>query len=129
MTGWVLDASVVAELLFGTARGRRIARLIQVGDLFAPQHLTAEVASVVRGWSLGGHISDDQARRAFEELEFLDIEQVPMLKLLPEVFALRHNLSAYDAMYVVLARKLGLQLLTLDARLARAATDCALIPE
>ena len=51
-----------------------------------------------------------------------------MDQMLPAVYALRHNVSAYDAMYVVLARAAQCRLLTLDARLAAAAADCALLP-
>lgn len=51
-----------------------------------------------------------------------------MMSLLPAVYALRHNVSADDAMYVVLARAAQCSLLTLDARLAAAAPDCAVLP-
>lgn len=124
----VVDASAVAEILFGTESGRRAATLLDGHGLIAPQHLTAEVASVIRGWSLSRQISDEQALRAFSEFDALGVEQVPMMSLLPTVYSLRHNLSAYDAMYVVLARAVQCQLLTLDARLAAAAEDCALLP-
>lgn len=97
-------------------------------ELLAPQHLTAEVASVIRGWSLSGQITEEQALRAFREFEELGVEQVPMLSQLPAVHALRHNISAYDAMYVVLARAVACLLLTLDARLATAAPDCTALP-
>lgn len=124
----VVDASAVVEILLGTAAGRRAAAVLDGHELMAPQHLTAEVASVIRGWSLSGQISDEQALRAFRELIALDVEQVPMAQLLPAVYALRHNVSAYGAMYVVLARAAQCRLLTLDARLATAAPDCALLP-
>lgn len=124
----VVDASAVAEILLGTAAGRRAAALLDRHELFAPQHLTAEFASVIRGWSLSQRITDEQALRAFREFEELGIEQLPTLPMLPAAYALRHNVSAYDAMYVVLARAARCQLLTLDARLAAAAPDCALLP-
>lgn len=124
----VVDASVVAEVLLATPRGVRAVPALEEHDLVAPQHLTVEVASVLRGWALGGHLSDERALTAFEEFEHLGVEQVGMPGLLPAVFALRHNLTAYDAMYVVLARALGCPLLTLDARLAAAAPDCARLP-
>ena len=124
----VVDAAVVVEVLLGTRRGGRAAAELGDHALLAPQHLTAEVASVFRGLSLGGHITEEQALRGFEELAQLGVEQVPMIDLLPEVWAQRHNMTAYDAMYVVLARLLGCRLLTLDARLARAAPDCAVTP-
>jgi predicted nucleic acid-binding protein len=124
----VVDASAVAEILLGTEAGRRAALLLDGHELLAPQHLTAEVASVIRGWSLSRQISDEQALRAFREFVALDVEQVSMAQLLPAVYALRHNVSAYDAMYVVLARAAQCHLLTLDSRLAAAAPDCALLP-
>lgn len=124
----VVDASAVAEILLSTDAGRRAASVLDGRELLAPQHLTAEVASVIRGWSLSRQISDEQALRAFREFIALDIEQVPMAQMLPAVYALRHNVSAYDAMYVVLARAAQCHLLTLDARLAAAAPDCALLP-
>lgn len=124
----VVDASAVAEILFGTEAGRRAAVLIDRHELFAPQHLTAEVASVIRGWSLSRQITDEQASRAFREFDALGVEQMPMMSMLPAVYALRHNISADDAMYVVLARAARCSLLTLDARLAASAPDCALLP-
>lgn len=39
---------------------------------------------------------------------------------LPRVWELRHNLSAYDALYVALAEGLGADLITCDARMGRA---------
>lgn len=125
---FVVDASAVAEILFGTEAGQRAAALIGGHELLAPQHLTAEVASVIRGWSLSRQITDEQALRAFGEFDALGVELVPMMSMLPAVYALRHNVSSYDAMYVVLARAAQCSLLTLDARLAAAAPDCALLP-
>jgi predicted nucleic acid-binding protein len=43
-----------------------------------------------------------------------------VLFCLDRVWALRHNLSAYDAVYVALAEALDAMLLTCDRRLARA---------
>lgn len=124
----VVDASAVAEILFGTESGRRAAALLDGHELFAPQHLTAEVASVIRGWSLSRQITDEQALRAFRDFDALGVEELPMMSMLPAVYALRNNLSAYDAMYVVLARATQCSLLTLDARLAASAPDCAVLP-
>jgi predicted nucleic acid-binding protein len=42
--------------------------------------------------------------------------------------AVTHRLSAYDAQYVALAKKLGIPLVTLDRRLALAVPNVALLP-
>lgn len=125
----VVDASAVAEILVGSARGSAAALLLADHVLIAPSHLSAEVASVVRGWSLGGHVTDDQALALLADFVDLGVEPIDMADLLPEVWSLRHNLTAYDALYVVLARATDCRLLTLDSRLASAAPDCALLPQ
>lgn len=121
----VVDASVVAEVLLNTRRGGVAGRHLDDHHVVAPQHLVAEVVSVLRGWSLGGHLTDREGRLALRELDEMGIELLPVEGLLPQVWDLRHNLSAYDAMYVVLARAIDAPLLTLDERLVRAAPDCA----
>ena len=124
----VVDASVVAEVLLGTERGQVASQAFGEHQLIAPDLLSAEVLSVVRGWNLGGHLTDEEALRAIHEFACLGVLQIEAMPLLSEAFALRHNLSAYDALYVALARSVGCQLLTLDARLAAVAPDCAVIP-
>lgn len=124
----VVDASAVAEVLLGTDRGRAAAPLLRDAQLIAPDILTAEVASVLRGWSLSGRLSDDDGRRGLRECRELGVVLLPAAPLLEDVWALRHNVSAYDACYVALARAQGCSLLTLDARLAAAAPDCAIRP-
>jgi predicted nucleic acid-binding protein len=43
-----------------------------------------------------------------------------MLPLQPRALGLRHNFTAYDAMYVALAEALGVPILTADAKFAGA---------
>lgn len=124
----VVDASVVAEILLSTGPGTHAASAVRDEALVAPDHLTAEVASAIRGWALGGHIGEAEGVRACEEYRELGIVHLPTAHLMADAFALRHNLSAYDALYVALARALGCRLLTLDARLAGAAPDCCTTP-
>lgn len=124
----VVDASVVAEVLAGTERGLAAAPVLDDHQLIAPQLLAAEIASIVRGWSLGGHLDEPEALRVFHEFRELGVDQIDMVPLLPAAWALRHNVTAYDAMYVALARAAQCRLLTLDERLAKATPDCAVLP-
>lgn len=47
----------------------------------------------------------------------LPVDRRPALPLLPRMWALRENLTAYDAAYVALAEALDCALLTCDARI------------
>jgi predicted nucleic acid-binding protein len=55
-----------------------------------------------------------------QDLLDLRITKYPHSVLIPRIWQLRHNLSSYDAAYVVLAEKLGTVLLTRDKRLSSA---------
>ena len=70
------------------------------------------------------------ARRAEEALtDLLDlrITRYPHFMLVTEIWGRRHNLSAYDAAYVILAEKLGASLLARDGRLAASSGNAAII--
>jgi predicted nucleic acid-binding protein len=55
------------------------------------------------------------------DLADLPLRRYPHDLLLSRIWALRHNLTAYDAAYVALAEALDAVLLTRDKRLASAA--------
>lgn len=119
----VVDASALIELLvYEGSRGER-ARRVLTRDLgwCAPEHWKAEVFSAVRGLTLGGQLSEVFASRAVQRLPRLAIERVDLDGLLDDMWALRHEVSGYDAAYVALAEQRGLTLVTADAGLARAA--------
>ncbi|MBC7302750.1 MAG: PIN domain-containing protein, partial [Nocardia sp.] len=87
----------------------------------APQHWTVEVLSVIRRFARAGTVNIEQAARAVTALEKLDPE-VPVTRVLvPRIWELRDNLTAYDAAYVAAAEAYGCDLLTTDTRLANAA--------
>lgn len=116
----VVDASAVAEMLLGTAKGRRVAEAIGAGhSLHAPELLSLEVANVLRGLVRTDQIGVAEAEQAIADLGALGIEYYEHLAFLPRVLALRHNLTAYDAVYVALGEVLEVPLLTCDAKLAR----------
>ena len=116
----VLDASAALDWLLQTAAGQRIEQRIYSHheSLHAPHLLDLEVGQVLRRLVREGAVSAHRAEQAIEDLLDLRIARYPHFVLLPRIWQLRHNLSAYDAAYVALAENLGARLLTRDARLA-----------
>lgn len=125
----VLDASAVVDWLLQTAAGPRIeARIYSRAEaLHAPELLDLEVTQVLRRLSREGTVSVARAQAAIEDLADLRVRRYSHAVLLPRIWDLRHNLSAYDAAYVALAEKLDAALLTRDAGLASAARRWAKI--
>lgn len=117
----VVDASVVLELLLRTPRAARIERRLlgRAANLAAPHLLDVEVAQVLRRYVRAGEMDEQRGVEALEDLADLPIDRYPHVLLLPRVWALRANLTAYDAAYVALAELLSAPLLTYDDRLAR----------
>jgi predicted nucleic acid-binding protein len=85
----------------------------------APHLIDAEVGSVLRRRAAAGLIDAGVAAAALRGVGLLVAERYPHGPLATAAWALRHNLSYYDALYVALAARLDVPLLTADARLAR----------
>jgi predicted nucleic acid-binding protein len=116
----VVDASTILELLLNTPVAARIAgRLLSPGEsLHAPHLLDVEVAQVLRRYCRAGELHSERGREALADLADLPLSRYPHDFLLARIWALRHNLTAYDASYVALAEALDVPLLTSDRRLA-----------
>ena len=118
----VLDASAVVALLLNNPAGRGVAEAISSPalSLHAPELLDIEVLQVLRRYVRLAVLSRERGALAVEALGQLDIARYGHAELVPRVWALRSNLTAYDAAYIALAEALHAPLLTLDARLASA---------
>lgn len=113
----VVDAGVIVELLAGGLNPERLGD----EELAAPHLIDTEVTQVLRGLVRRGFLSARQGELAMEGFMRLVLSRFPADWLRPRMWALRDNLSAYDASYVALAEMTGATaLLTIDARLARA---------
>lgn len=122
----VLDASAVVELLAGIV-STELARMVfdPEQSLHAPHLLDIEVAQVLRRWCARGLVTPERAADALSDLADLPLERHPHHLLWQRVWALRDNLTAYDAAYVALAELLGAPLLTRDRRIAGASGHSA----
>jgi predicted nucleic acid-binding protein len=116
----VLDASAAVELVLGT--NRAIAREVLNPDqqIHAPYLVDVEVTQTLRRLLLARQLTPVRAEEALADFGLLAIARHPHAPLLRRMWALRANLSACDATYVVLAEALDAPLLTCDAKLAGA---------
>ena len=115
MSPLVIDANALVEVLLRTDDGAAVARSCAQRDLLAPECLDPEVVQTLRNLERAGKLAAAPAETAVEDLRDSAITRIPHRTLIQDAWRLRHNLSAYDAMYVALARQLGCPLLTLDA--------------
>jgi predicted nucleic acid-binding protein len=118
----VIDASAVLEVLLNTAASARVAeRLFARNDiLHAPHVLDLEIAQVLRRYTLSGEMDAERSEQALEDLADLPLNRYPHDVFLFRIWALRRNLTAYDAAYVALAEALDVPLVTRDTALASA---------
>ena len=125
----VLDASAAVDWLLQTPAGQRIENRIYSRNetLHAPHLLDLDVIQVLRRLARQGVVPVRRADEAVRDLLDLRVTRYPPLVLLPRIWQLRHNCSAYDAAYIVLAESLGAALVTGDGRLASASGHAARI--
>lgn len=118
----ILDASALVELILDTSTGQLVADRIAdpAEGLHVPHLADVEVVQALRRYVREGEIDANAAEVALDDLRELDLQRHAHEPLLERVWALRKNLTAYDAVYVALAEVLDGVLLTCDRRLSQA---------
>ena len=119
----VIDASALPEVLLRTPAAIAVEeRLFDEGlSLHAPHLIDVEVAQVLRRYAATRQTVPARSRDAIDALQEFPLRRYPHDVLLERIWELRHNLTAYDAVYVALAEVLDAQLITRDRRIAAAA--------
>lgn len=127
---YVLDASFVAAALVGSGPTGQWAEDLLESEVHwaAPHLMPVEVANILRRSAMAGELSQDLASMAHRDLGALRVDLFAYEPLADRIWALRSNLTAFDAWYVALAEALDATLLTLDTRLAKApGTRCKIL--
>ena len=118
----VVDASlVVSALVDAGPTGRWAESLLIVGPLNAPHLMPVEVANILRRAAARGEITLDVASMAHNDLLDMRVELFPYAPFASRAWDLRDNVTPSHApSYAALAEDLGVELATLDVRLAEA---------
>lgn len=133
---FVLDASVTLLWLApgtqseGIAYAETVLNAMDESKACVPTLWALEIANVIAKLENKGIVTEADAQRFIGLLQRLDVVTDPATTThaLSDTLNLarRHKLSAYDAAYLELSLRAGVPLATLDAGLAKAATNAGI---
>ncbi len=120
MTERVIDASAVAYALIGkTSDAVGLRTALRGTDCHAPHLIDAELGNVLRRRTRAGDVTPTQAHTALRAARDVIDYRYPHIGALADLaWTWRDNLSFYDALYVALAVRLDIPLVTGDRRLS-----------
>jgi len=119
----VVDASALAALVFGEPEAEAVASLLEGARLAAPSLLDFELANVCLVKMRRRPEQREVLRAAFALARRLAVQTVAVDHAVALDLAEATGLTAYDASYLWLARRLGCDLVTLDRKLAAVASQ------
>jgi len=117
----VVDASVVAKWVVEEDHSREAALLLDWDARHAPDHWLAEAANVLWAKVFHGDLTAADAEERTTVLLRSPVIGTPIASLMVRAFAISvtHRVTIYDSLYVALAEKRGIPLVTADERLIR----------
>ena len=126
----VVDASVFVAALLDTGLVGQWAETTLASELIvAPELAMVETTNILRRLERAKEISPLEAKLALRDFMRLDIQLFPFAPFSERIWALRDNVTSYDAWYVALAEALDCPLATLDQKLMLAnGTNCSFLP-
>lgn len=123
MTGYVIDASVIAKWFIPEAYSEPALRLKHTdAHLHAPAFLTLEVGNVLAKKRRRGELTAQDAEDIWRAFRCAPVHRHADETLVLAAFDLAHltKQSLYDSLYLALAMKLDLPFLTADRKCYRA---------
>ena len=132
----VLDASAAVELSLGRSYAPQIGKFLQdATHVMAPDLFYSEIANAIWKYVRFQNFDSEKAIGLLEMCGEMIDDAIPSRTIYLEAFscACSYNISVYDAMYIVTARRTGSRLISLDQLLVKAAkkakVSCARIHE
>jgi predicted nucleic acid-binding protein len=116
----VVDASVIIRLLVEAEPLSQTEMLEREAPWLVPTHVDLEVLNALRRYVFLKRLSSARATQALHDYLLAPLDRRPVTPLLDRIWALRDNLTAYDAAYVALAESTSASLVTRDSKLAAA---------
>ncbi|MGA2725102.1 MAG: type II toxin-antitoxin system VapC family toxin [Bryobacteraceae bacterium] len=117
----VLDASVVVELLANGPLAESLRRDLtgRTDSFIVPHLLDVEVVSALRNLNADQRIDSHRSEQLLTGLAALRAVRYAHTPLVGRIWELRHNFTAYDAVYIALAEATDSVLYTCDAKLCK----------
>ena len=114
----VVDASALADVLLRVPGASRVEERLLGPDetLHAPHLIDLEILQVLRRFAAQGGWQEDRAVEALSDFEAIRIARHAHEPLRDRIWALRNNVTAYDAAYIALAEVLDCPLVTRDGK-------------
>lgn len=116
----VIDGSALVVAVADTTERGTAARAQLTDGAIAPHLVDAEVGQAIRGLVLRGLLTAELGAKSLTAAEALVTDRYPHRPLRSRAWELRDNVSYYDGLYVALAERAGLPLVTAHAKLANA---------
>lgn len=116
----VVDASALVDLLLGEALSGAVQSRIDGAVLHAPANVDAEVLSGLGRLHRAGRLGASLVARQLDTIAAAPIQRHELPGLLAGAWRRRNRIRLADALYVELASRLEIPLLTTDRALGRA---------
>ena len=116
----VLDSNAAIEIVLKREKGKTFLGFVETAEkIITSEFFRIEVANVIRKYYQGKYIQKSDCGKILELSEALIDEFIPIKENYQEAFneSMRLNFSAYDMLYLTLARRTGAILITLDRSL------------
>ncbi len=121
MTDKVVDASALAAIIFLEPGAPAAERAFLGATLHAPGLLWFELGNICVKKIRAHPEKHDQLFQAYIKSDLFDIQDQHIDYAETIALSAQHKLSFYDASYLWLAQSMGVELVTLDDKLAKAA--------
>ena len=117
----VIDASVAAKWVVEEDHSAKAALLLALDARHAPDHWLAEAANALWSKVFHGDLTAADAEERVDILRHAPVVGAAIVELMPRAFAISVAcmVTIYDSLYVALAEKRDIPLVTADRRLIR----------